>query len=152
MPHRQLTTYQAVILQARAYRTIRTFMVDILKRYNLTLTEWLMIGFVVDTNRNGARISDLADVLGVEMPVITNLVNRAEKTGWVTRSVDPDDKRAKRIVSTMEGREKACDIEGELQAATGDWLKDLDISMLDAYLSIVSSLATKQVPAESAAK
>lgn len=104
-----------------------------------------MIGFVVDTNRDGARISDLAEVLGVELPVITNLVNRAEATGWVTRTTDTADKRAKRIISTMEGREKACDIEGELQAATGTWLKDLDVSMLDGYMNIVSTLATRDI-------
>lgn len=148
MPQRQLTTYQAVILQARAYRTIRTFMVDTLKNYGLTLTEWLMIGVVVDTHRDGTRISDLADILGVELPVVTNLVKRAEATGWVTRTTDTNDRRAKRIISTMEGREKACDIEGELQVATGAWLKDLDISMLDGYLATVGTLAAKEIPPE----
>jgi len=152
MPHRQLTTYQAVILQARAYRTVRTFMVETLRNYGLTLTEWLMIGVVVDTNRDGARISDLAEVLGVELPVITNLVKRAELTGWVTRTTDTTDKRAKRIISTMEGREKACDIEGELQTATGTWLKDLDVSMLDGYLTTVGTLAVKEVPSEAIVK
>lgn len=143
MPHRQLTTYQAVISQARAFRALRTFMADTLKRYDLTLTEWLMIGSVVDTAGKGIRISELADLLGVEMPVITNLVNRAEKTGWVTRLSDPDDKRAKLVYSTKEGGQKACDIEGDIRSATSEWLNDLDPEQLLGYLTVVGALAAK---------
>lgn len=146
MPQRQLTTYQGVILQARAFRAIRTFMIETLKDYNLTLTEWLMIGVVVDAGREGVRISDLAENLGVEMPVITNLVKRAEASGWVTHAVDKNDKRAKRIYSTTSSRQKACNIEGELQRATGAWLKDLDASKLEGYMTTVGTLAVKELP------
>lgn len=149
MPHRQLTTYQAVISQARAFRTLRSFMVDTLKTYDLTLTEWLMIGTVIDKGKDGIRVSELADTLGVEMPVITNLVNRAEKTGWVVRSVDTVDRRAKRVTGTLNGGEKACDIEGDLRKATSAWLNDLDPAILEHYLTVVGALANKTIPAVS---
>lgn len=148
MPHRQLTTYQVVISQARAFRTLRGFLTEFLKQYNLTLTEWLMIGRVVDSLSDGVRISDLAIELGVEMPVITNLVNRAEKTGWVQRVVDVEDKRAKRIYATKEGGEKTCRIEGEIRQATAIWLGDIDATKLEAYLGVVGALAAKTLPAK----
>jgi DNA-binding MarR family transcriptional regulator len=143
MPQRQLTTYQAVISQARAFRNLRTFLVETLKEHDLTLTEWLMIGTVIDGGKEGVRVSDLADTLGVEMPVITNLANRAVATGWVTRVVDPNDRRAKLIRATREGGEKTCDIEGILRGETSTWLEDIDASMLKSYLTIVGLLATK---------
>ena len=146
MPHRQLTTYQAVISQARAFRTLRSFMSDILKQYDLTITEWLLIGSVVDTAGMGIRISELAELLGVEMPVVTNLVNRAEKTGWVTRLADDKDKRAKRVYSTKDGGKKACDIEGEIREATAGWLDGLEASDLLTYMNVVGALAAKPLP------
>lgn len=106
MPHRQLTTYQGVIAQARAFRALRAFMGESLQQHHLTITEWLMIGTVVDTSGKGIRISELAEILGVEMPVITNLVNRAEKTGWVTRLPDPNDKRAKLVFLQKKAAQK----------------------------------------------
>lgn len=146
MPQRQLTTYQAVISQARAFRTLRAFMVETLKQHDLTLTEWLLIGSVLDAGRKGARVSDLADTLGVEMPVITNLTNRAVTSGWLTRVTDVDDRRAKRIQATREGGERACDIEGVLRKATSAWLDDLDTANLEGYLTVVGALSAKELP------
>lgn len=148
MPYRQLTTYQAVITQARAYRTLRSFMVETLRKYDLTLTEWLMIGSVIDAGKDGTRISELADVLGVEMPVITNLVNRAVKDGWVTRVTDKTDRRSKRISATRLGGEKACVIEGELRAETKDWLSNLDSDMVGGYLAVVAELSLRSSPCD----
>lgn len=152
MPHRQLTTYQVVISQTRAFRALRNFMTDTLKHYGLTLTEWLMIGRVVDTAEKGVRISELAAELGVEMPVITNLVNRAEKTGWVIRMADAEDKRAKRVYSTKEGGEKACRIEGDIRRLTAIWLDDLDPIKLESYLTVIGALAAKSLPSEVGSK
>lgn len=118
-------------------------MVETLKNYDLTLTEWLMIGMVIDKGLKGVRITELAETLGVELPVVTNLVNRAEATGWVTRSIDALDRRAKRVIPTMEGGEKACNIEGALRKATSEWLNDLDPKMLEGYLTVVGDLANK---------
>lgn len=150
MPYRHLTTYQAVIAQARAYRALRSFMVETLKKYDLTLTEWLMIGSVIDAGKEGARVSDLAETLGVEMPVITNLVNRAVQDGWVTRVTDSIDRRSKRISATRLGGEKACNIEGELRSETKGWLSNVDEDMVTGYLAVVAELSShSSTPCES---
>lgn len=143
MPYRQLTTYQAVISQARAFRVLKNFMADNLKDYGLTMTEWLLIGKVIDSGKNGVRITELAETLGVELPVITNLVNKAEKDGWVKKVTDAQDKRAKLVKPTIEGGEKACDIEGDLRQATKSWLKDADPEMIKGYFVIVGALSQK---------
>lgn len=144
MPYRQITTYQAVISQARAYRALRTFLSLVLAKHDLTMTEWLLLGTLVDEGRQGLRISDLANTLGVELPVVTNLTNKAVASGYVVRSVDPADKRAKRVVATKEFGEMACDIEGELRAETTIWLEGLDSETLKGYLTVVGALSDKE--------
>lgn len=146
VPYRQITTYQTVIAQARAYRKVRSFMDKTLKPYNLTITEWLIIGTAIDAGPTGIRISDIAKILGVEMPVITNLVHKATNTRWLRRIEDSEDKRARRVVMTHMGLEKACNIEGELKKATAPWLKDIDSHALKGFFEVIAELSTKEMP------
>ena len=138
----QLTTNQAVIAQSRAFRALRTFMSTTLLRHNLTMTQWLMLGMIVDAKETGVRVSDLADVLGVEMPVVTNLVNRAEQAGQIRRVADDTDKRSRRIVVTPEFAECICAIEGELQHEAQQWMCGLSRQDMDGYFAIVEALST----------
>lgn len=143
MPQRELTTYQAVIAQARAFRALKTHMATILSSHNLTMTEWLMIGSVIDCGTRGARVSEIAAMLGVELPVITNLVHKARKAGWVVSVADPDDKRSKRIVATEFAVDKAQGIECELREGTKKWISGLDRGQLTGYFAVVRALAEK---------
>lgn len=144
MPYRQITTYQAVISQARAFRALRSFLSTILAQHDLTMTEWLVLGSLVDEGKDGLKMTDLADSLGVEIPVITNLINKAEASGYVTRTVDVNDKRVKRVRATKEFGQMACDIEGELRLKTREWLDGLDPAMLQGYLTVIGALSQKE--------
>lgn len=146
MQRRQITTYQTVITQTIAYRKVRSFMDITLHPYGLTITEWLIIGTTIDAGPAGIRISELAQTLGVEMPVITNLVHKASNAGWLRRIEDSQDKRAKRIVMTHKGLIKSCDIEGELLKTTKEWIKDIDIDSFKGYHKVIKLLAEKQIP------
>lgn len=147
MSYRQITTYQTVIAQAKAYRKVRAFMDITLRPYGLTITEWLIIGVTIDAGPNGIRISDVAKTLGVEMPVITNLVHKATQAGWLRRIEDKEDKRVRRVVMTHAGLDKACDIEGELKTATAPWLKNIDSASIKGYYEVITELAEKDIPA-----
>lgn len=146
MSYNQITTYQMMIAQSKAYRKVRAFMDITLHPYNLTITEWLIIGVAIDAGPTGIRISELAKTLGVEMPVITNLVHKATHTGWLRRIEDSDDKRARRVVMTHAGLDKACDIEGELNKATSPWLKDINTKSIKGYYEVIAELSQKDVP------
>lgn len=54
------------------------------------------------------RVSDLAELLGIDTPGVTRKVQQLERLGYVTSETDPDDKRAKRISLTRSG-EKTID-------------------------------------------
>ena len=50
------------------------------------------------------RITDLADLLGVDAPTVTRKVQQLEREGMVVRQGDPDDRRATRIRLTPQGK------------------------------------------------
>jgi len=53
---------------------------------------------------NGARASDLAGRMRVSKQAITQLASQLERLGYIERTSDPDDGRARRIVLTETGR------------------------------------------------
>ena len=50
-----------------------------------------------------ARVSDLAELLGVDAPAVTRKVQQLERHGYVAIEPDAGDRRAKRITLTRSG-------------------------------------------------
>lgn len=51
------------------------------------------------------RVTDLAELLGVDPPTVTRKVQQLERLGFVTREADHEDRRATRIHLTAAGRD-----------------------------------------------
>lgn len=51
------------------------------------------------------RVTDLAELLGVDSPTVTRKVQQLERLGFVTREADAEDGRATRIQLTRAGRD-----------------------------------------------
>jgi len=56
--------------------------------------------------QDGISQSEIAEQLSVQGATITNMLQRMEETGLVTRRRDPDDNRLVRVYLTDAGREK----------------------------------------------
>jgi DNA-binding MarR family transcriptional regulator len=63
---------------------------------------WALL-FKLRSHGESARVSDLADLLGVDTPAVTRKVQQLERLGYVLIEPDVDDKRAKRISLTKSG-------------------------------------------------
>jgi DNA-binding MarR family transcriptional regulator len=59
--------------------------------------------FKLRAHGESARVSDLAELLGVDTPAVTRKVQQLERLGYVAIEPDADDKRAKRIALTTSG-------------------------------------------------
>jgi DNA-binding MarR family transcriptional regulator len=59
--------------------------------------------FKLRTYGESARVSDLAELLGVDTPAVTRKVQQLQRRGYVAIERDADDKRAKRITLTKSG-------------------------------------------------
>jgi DNA-binding MarR family transcriptional regulator len=92
------------------------------------------------------RPGELATRLGVEASHVTRTVQQLQKSGYVTRVADPDDRRAQRIQLTDTGREAIARIRDAgargMQLALAEWspeelrrLAALFHRMVDDFLS-----------------
>jgi DNA-binding MarR family transcriptional regulator len=52
----------------------------------------------------GTRLTDLAARSNMTLPAMSELVDELQRNGYLERRPDPDDRRAKRIALTREGR------------------------------------------------
>jgi DNA-binding MarR family transcriptional regulator len=82
------------------------------------------------------RVTDLAEILGVDAPTVTRKVQQLERDGMVARHTDPDDGRASRIRLTPAGRRT---IE-RVRRARRAWLEELLAKWGDDDLSALADL------------
>jgi DNA-binding MarR family transcriptional regulator len=89
----------------------------------------------------GATAGQLAEHLGVTKQAAAQMVQELEAKGYVTRSTDPDDRRAKRVVLTARGR--ACTRAAERAAAEelAPWLDGLGPRATDGLLKALAAYA-----------
>jgi len=69
--------------------------------YGLTSAQWRMLGRVCKTE-GGAPQSHFADLLEIEPISVSRLLDRMEAMGWVTRGLDPKDRRVRLVFPTAK--------------------------------------------------
>jgi DNA-binding MarR family transcriptional regulator len=89
----------------------------------LSRTGWEFLRRVDDLGP--IRVSDLAELLDLSLPVTSRALQRLEGDGLVVRRADPNDGRVTRFVATAEGREARAQIQAamhdELDAVLAGW-------------------------------
>ena len=90
--------------------------------------------------RDPVPMGHLADTLHCDASNVTGIVDRLESRGLMTREVDPEDRRRRRLVVTEDGRALADELQARV--ATDHPLLDLGDADLAALHRILSSLGT----------
>lgn len=88
-----LPTYEKARLQAVANKQIRDVLNVALKPYAINTTQWMILGVLKQGLAN--KTSDIAKMLGVEVPLITTLVQPLLASGLLLQYADEHDKRSK---------------------------------------------------------
>lgn len=91
--------------------------------------------------REGGKLVDIAQALGVALPSASRLVERLVRQGLVERKPDPYDRRAVRLTLTDRSREAASQLHTERLAHLSDCIKDMDPEMLDKIIQALDVLA-----------
>ena len=86
---------------------------------------------------DGVRQVTVAQAAGLESPSLVRLLDQLCAQGFVQRTEDTTDRRAKALSLTQKGRELAEAIEGELVRLRRDIMKNLDPADLEAALRVV---------------
>jgi MarR family 2-MHQ and catechol resistance regulon transcriptional repressor len=71
--------------------------------HGLTAAQYNVLN-VIAARADGLSQQELSEVLVVDRSNVTGLIDRMEKSGWVKRADDPDDRRAYRVTLTAAGR------------------------------------------------
>ncbi|HKX73217.1 MAG TPA: MarR family transcriptional regulator [Candidatus Saccharimonadales bacterium] len=142
MNNSELTTYQAVVLQSRAHRAIKTHLTQMLKEHGVTMMQWSILGLVADAGDDGVRISDLAHALDTSLAFITTSVNVLEAKGFVVRAGHAQDNRAKLVRLSEAFAPKIAAIEADLGVKQNDFLySGVDTKDIAAYFRVLRQFA-----------
>lgn len=72
----------------------------------VTTQQWSILGALTrQSAKEGMTVSELCDYLMVSRQNMTGLLRRLEERGVVSRSIDPEDQRSRRICITEKGQE-----------------------------------------------
>ena len=90
----------------------------------------------------GVRQGVLADTLGVEGPSLVRILDQLCTSGLVERRDDPNDRRAKTLHLTDEGRALAAAVEAQLKALRAGFLAQASDADLAATVRVLASFET----------
>jgi DNA-binding MarR family transcriptional regulator len=130
-----LNAYSAGLLQGKAYRTLNYHLSRSLDGYGLAIPEWKLLALL--TERGSLKLAQLAELLSVEPPLVTKLIDMLEKKKLVTRLNDKNDRRAKLIQSTSRGKEIIPKIEVEVKDKMRQLLVGVSREELLSYIKVL---------------
>ena len=131
-------TYTAAILQTEAYKVLRNHVVQTLGKFDLTVSEWTILGHIY--HHESLRFIDIAQLLNVEPPHITTLIDILQKKKLVQRKDDPSDRRSKRIVLTKKAQDLVPGIEIELSSHMNLLLEGITPEEMTIYFKILQTI------------
>jgi DNA-binding MarR family transcriptional regulator len=88
------------------------------RQHGLPLSSFETMYMIDQAPGAALRVGDLAQRMRVTAGAASKLADRIERTGWIRRDADPDDRRVSRLVLTDDGRSL-------LEAATRTYADDL---------------------------
>ncbi len=136
--NKQLNAYNTGLLQGKAYAVLYEKLEVPLSKYNISIPEWKLLGQVFESER--IKLSDLADILRYDPPMVTKLVKNLEKKGLLKRTPDPNDVRAKIVTPTANGKKLILKIEPFAKNAIANVLKGVTRTELETYLKVLNKM------------
>lgn len=97
-------TYNAGLLQAKAFRILKKHTNTALQSVDISATEWGILGLLVN-NPKGLRFSKIAVMLGVKAPFVTNSMIILAKKKLLVINTDTIDTRVKIATLNDTGRD-----------------------------------------------
>ena len=144
----QLNVSSGMVVAARHWRRICQ---ATLTRYGISEACAVPLLMIVRLG-DGVHQVAVAQAAGMESPSLVRLLDQLCKAGFVCRSEDPLDRRAKALSLTVEGRALAESIETELVRLRGEILQGVAPADLEATLRVIRAFddAAQRLPGATA--
>jgi DNA-binding MarR family transcriptional regulator len=138
----ELTTYQAGVAQAAAYRNLNKLFSTLLKSHGLTSMQWFVLGTIYDSGDEGIQLTQLSAKLQTGLPFITNTINMLESKGMVERKGSLTDSRSKSVSIRPKYKVDCEQIEADLRARMRESVyNDMTPTELDNYIKVLHKLS-----------
>lgn len=134
-----LSSYNAGLLQGKAYRVLSDHVSTTLQPFDLSITEWKILGQLYDKEK--LQLNEIAKILEVEPPLITKLVARMETKDLVSRTANLDDKRVKIVEISKQGKKLIPEIEKKVKQSLKNLLKGVNLHDLVIYAKVLKAIA-----------
>lgn len=135
---RNRTTYRIGLLQAKAFRILKSHTAKVLKPLDLNAAEWALLGLVYE--HESIRPSEAAHEIGVEPPFITTMVAKLKKKGVIRESVEVGDKRSKSIALTESGKKFVVETEQIVRKDMRSLIGGVNATDLMGYLAVIETI------------
>ena len=140
----QLHAYSSGLLQGTAYQRLYDALNRALMPFAVSIPEWKLLGQLHEHGK--VKLSELADLLSYDPPMITKLAKLLEKKGLVERTHDIIDERAKVISITANGNKLIEGVEPEVKKAMAMLLKGITPEELRIYIKVLIAIVNNTQP------
>ncbi len=133
------TTYRIGLLQSKAQRILHECTTKYLKNVKISPINWAFLGLVND-HKEGIRPSEASEILGVEAPFITSMINDLRKKGLIADKSHPEDNRVKMIELTKKGKKFVESTEKQLKSQMRFLIKGISPKEFANYLFVLKKI------------
>ena len=124
-------------LQRTTHRTLQALTVA-LADLDVTASEINTLANLADGRSRNVR--ELAEDTGTRATTLTGVLDRLERRGYLTRELDPADRRSFRLTLTAPGRAAARKVRAAVTDLEADALAGVSARQLAGYHAVVSAL------------
>ena len=112
---------------------------DRLRPHGLTIQRWQVLSVLAAFD--GARVTEVAELVAVDQPVVSRVIDQMERDGLVTRTADPDDGRVTLVHLTDAGRATHADLIPDATRFVDDLTGTLDDGAVGRLAAALTALA-----------
>jgi len=131
-------------LLSRAAQAAQRHLRTLLEPYGLTPAQYLIIECL--WVKDGLAAKTLVDLLKFDSATLTGLIDRLERSEFVRRERDPEDRRAIRVCLTDKAKELKDELRKLRFRANEEILRDFPKRQRDALKSALVTLISKDEP------
>jgi len=142
------TLMQLTATLTHASRAYKAMADKVASQYSLSQATALPVLILGRLSQDGVRPGVLAEALGLEASSLVRVIDLLIENGLVERSEDPQDRRAKILQLTDDGKTRAAQMEAALIPFRRDLFAEFDQADIDACLRVLTGLQSRIKPCE----
>jgi DNA-binding MarR family transcriptional regulator len=136
--------YRAAVRHFKSHKILRQEMLVLVQTFGLSIQEWVVLSVLL--NRGIKNTSELAEELGVERTMVTQLTRNLEKLRYIEKHTGKDDRRERYFSLLSDGQTVVERIEEKLTTYLAGRFSTVNQAELDGYLKVLSLIIDGPTP------